>query len=509
MYKALTSLGKSLAVTILFLLLVDAVIAQSEKKTEDKLFYSYWEVNFNAGTTLFFGDVKQYKILPAENEIRMGAGFQLMRQLTPIFGVRGQMLYTQVSGVRSQWDRYFQADLFEFNMNAKVNLSNLISGYKKRLIDVYATVGIGFINYNSQLIETSTEEIIREIGFGTGESFGGRSLNGIGTVGMGFDIRISDKWYINLESANRIMNTDIFDGWVGGFKYDVYNYTSVGITYKFGQSKKGKKVRTTEKEVPAYVPMGNYPYLKPPGAEEDPTREEGQVQINMLEVPPIPYNPDVATGKVNDFGSFVDQRDGKTYRMVIIGTQVWMAQNLNFGNMIGGDRTMRDDRVNTKYCYNDKETNCDVYGGLYQWGEAMQYSKLTGSQGICPEGWHIPSDFDWKKLEEYLGMTVAEVNETGYRGGGSYVGAKLKPRSSMWDVSDANEFPVSGFNALPAGYRYAFGTYYYIDEFGFFWTSTEASDTYIWYRSLSSKDSQIRRDYYYKTIGFSVRCIQD
>ena len=506
MNKPFILICKLLFVTFILLLEVDA-IAQSEKKNDELLFYQYWEVNFNGGTTLFFGDVKQYKVLPAQNEIRLGAGFQLMRQLSPVIGVRGQMLYTQVSGVRKEWDRYFQANLFEFNANAKVNMSNLISGYKKRLIDVYATVGLGFINYNSQLIETSTEKIIREIGYGNGESFGGRSFNGIGSIGMGFDIMISDKWFINLESANRIMNTDIFDGWVGGFKYDIYNYSSVGVTFKFGQSKEGKKVRTTEEEVPEFIPIEEYPYLTPPGIDE--TVKEDPVQINMLEVPPIPYNPDVATGKVNDFGKFVDQRDGKTYRMVIIGTQVWMAQNLNFGTMIGGDRTMRDDRVATKYCYNDKEVNCDVYGGLYQWGEAMEYSTLTGSKGICPEGWHIPSDGDWKKLEEYLGMTVAEVNETGYRGGGSYVGAKLKPRSSMWDVSDANKFEVSGFNALPAGYRYAFGTFYYIDEFGFFWTSTKASDTYIWYRSLSSKDSQVRRDYYYKTIGFSVRCIQD
>ncbi|MFK5857592.1 MAG: FISUMP domain-containing protein [Bacteroidota bacterium] len=506
MFKPNLSIFKSFAITMLLVMIVIVANAQSEKKTEEKLFYQYWEINFNAGTTLFFGDVKQYKILPAENELRLGFGFQLMRQLTPIFGVRGQMLYAEVSGVRKEFDRYFQADLFEFNLNAKINFSNLISGYKKRLIDVYATIGLGFVNYNSQLIEISTDKIIREIGFGSGESFGGRSFNGIGTIGMGFDIRISDNWYINLESANRIMNTDIFDGWVGGFKYDIYNYSSVGITFKFGQSKVGKTLKTKEDETPKNVSMSAYPYILPPGADEERVIPPN---IDMLEVPPIPYNPDVASGKANDFGTFVDERDGKTYRMVIIGTQVWMAQNLNFGTRIDGGKTMRDDKVITKYCYNDKESNCNVYGGLYQWGETMSYSRLPGAKGICPEGWHVPSDSDWKKLEQYLGMSVEESNETGYRGGGSFVGAKLKPQSSMWDVSDAREYPISGFNALPAGYRYAFGTFYYIDEFGFFWTSTEASDTYIWYRLLSSDDNQIRRDYYYKTIGFSVRCIQD
>lgn len=470
------------------------------------MFYQFWEVNFNGGTTVFFGDVKQYKIFPESDEIRLGAGFQLSRQLSPIFGVRVQMVYAEITGKRQEWDRYFEANIFEFNLNSKINISNLISGYKKRLIDVYATLGLGIVNYNSKLRELSTDIVVKEIGYGNGDSFGGRALNSIGTIGLGFDIRLSDDWHINLESANRIMSSDNLDGWVNGFKYDIYNYTSVGITYKFGQSDKGKKLKTKEDNVSTNVPANAYPYVLPTGPEE---KEVLPPRIDMLEVPPIPYNPDVAIGKANDFGYFTDERDGKKYRTVIIGNQVWMAQNLNFGTRINGDRTMRDDVVYTKYCYNDKESNCDVYGGLYQWGEAMQYSRLSGSKGICPKGWHIPSDVDWKKLEQYLGMSVTEANETGYRGGGAHVGTKLKTRSSMWDVADAREFPISGFNALPSGYRYAFGTYYYIDEYGFFWTSTEASDTYIWYRLLSSKDSKVRRDYYYKTIGFSVRCIQD
>lgn len=491
------------ALLIMFFMQVNA---QAEDN-KAKMFYQYWQVNFNGGTSIFFGDVKQYKILPAKDEWRLGGGFQLLRQISPVFGFRGQMLYSHISGTRTEWDRYFESDFFEFNLNAKINLLNLISGYKKsRIIDVYATLGLGFVNYNTKLRELSTHKTVREIGFGNGESFGGRSFNGIGTGGLGFDIRLTDKWHVNLESSSRMMNTDILDGWVAGFKYDVYNYTSIGITFAFGESKEGKELRRKKEKTPAHVQTSGYPYLKPPGSDKP---EYKPPRIEMLEVPPIPYNPELSVLKANDMGTILDTRDGQTYRTVIIGTQVWMSQNLNYGTRLDGDQTMRDDKVITKYCYNDKEANCNIYGGLYQWGEAMMYSRLPGSQGLCPEGWHVPSDNDWKKLEEYLGMSMAEANETGYRGGGSYVGTKLKPRSSLWDVPNAREFPISGFNALPAGYRYAFGTYYYIDDFVFFWTSTEASDAYIWYRLLSSEDSQVRRDYYYKTIGFSVRCIQD
>ncbi|MCK5838660.1 MAG: hypothetical protein KAG99_02370, partial [Bacteroidales bacterium] len=84
--------------------------------------------------------------------------------------------------------------------------------------------------------------------------------------------------------------------------------------------------------------------------------------------------------------------EGQTYSIVAIGTQCWMAENLNVGTRIDGVDEQTDNPTLEKYCYNDLESNCDIYGGLYQWNEMMQYVTTEGAQGICPSGWHIPTD---------------------------------------------------------------------------------------------------------------------
>ena len=96
---------------------------------------------------------------------------------------------------------------------------------------------------------------------------------------------------------------------------------------------------------------------------------------------------------------FIDPRNGQSYNTAKIGDQCWMAENLIIGTRINGV----DDQINNadieKYCYDDIEDSCDVYGGLYQWDEIMQYTTSPGVQGICPTGWHIPTDDEWKILE--------------------------------------------------------------------------------------------------------------
>lgn len=92
---------------------------------------------------------------------------------------------------------------------------------------------------------------------------------------------------------------------------------------------------------------------------------------------------------------FVDLRDEKSYATILIGTQCWMAENLNVGNRINGDIDQGDYGLPEKYCCDDLESNCDIYGGPYQWDEMMQYTTQQGSQGICFTGWHVPADAEW------------------------------------------------------------------------------------------------------------------
>ena len=97
--------------------------------------------------------------------------------------------------------------------------------------------------------------------------------------------------------------------------------------------------------------------------------------------------------------ALVDERDAQSYGTVLIGDQCWMAKNLNVGTMTGGTVNQTDNGTIEKYCYANNPANCETYGGLYQWNEAMQYSTTPAAQGICAMGWHIPTHDEFTTLE--------------------------------------------------------------------------------------------------------------
>jgi len=100
--------------------------------------------------------------------------------------------------------------------------------------------------------------------------------------------------------------------------------------------------------------------------------------------------------------TLIDLRDSSRYPTVQIGTQCWMANNLNYGTTIASSQLQRDNCINEKYCFNDSPANCISYGGLYQWNEVMRYTSGDGAQGLCPPGWRIPSEADWNILFSFF-----------------------------------------------------------------------------------------------------------
>jgi len=96
--------------------------------------------------------------------------------------------------------------------------------------------------------------------------------------------------------------------------------------------------------------------------------------------------------------NLVDIRDGKVYPTVLLGTQCWMQKNLNYGSAVQGGSPQTDNCINEKYCYNDAAASCSAYGGLYQWDELMAYTNIPGAQGLCPPGWHVPTQTEWNTL---------------------------------------------------------------------------------------------------------------
>ncbi len=206
--------------------------------------------------------------------------------------------------------------------------------------------------------------------------------------------------------------------------------------------------------------------------------------------------------------------DGQTYQTVIIGTQTWMAENLNIGTMInstnGGtnsDGEQTDNSTIEKYCYYNTPTYCDTYGGLYQWNEMMQYVTAEVAQGICPTGWHIPTDAEWKTMEIYLGMSQAQADATGWRGVDE--GGKLKETGiTHWASPNTGATNSSGFKGLPGGLRSSDASFLYLTGSGRFWSSnTLGSDA--WVRFLIYSGTQVRRDYDDQAFGISVRCLKN
>jgi uncharacterized protein (TIGR02145 family) len=202
--------------------------------------------------------------------------------------------------------------------------------------------------------------------------------------------------------------------------------------------------------------------------------------------------------------------DNNIYRTVKIGNHWWMTENLKVktfrdGNPVAqhqSDETWTD--TTPAYCIYDNNQNSP--GLLYNW-----YA-VTSINNLAPEGWHIPSDQEWKELEQNLGMTTTEADKKGWRG--TNEGDKLKIEGSTgWTVYPGvwatNE---SGFEALAGGCRLFNGTWGDPGLFatGFWWTSSEFNDKQQgWYRYLDYKNSNVFRSYCDKNYGFSIRCVKD
>jgi len=213
--------------------------------------------------------------------------------------------------------------------------------------------------------------------------------------------------------------------------------------------------------------------------------------------------PDPDCGTVTDI-------DGNVYQTVTIGTQVWMAENLKVMHYRNGD-PIPNVTDNTEwaglstgaYCnYVNDAGYVGTYGRLYNW-----YA-VDDSRGIAPDGWHVPTDEEWKQLEMFLGMSQSEADGTNWRG--TDEGGKLKETGTIYWVSpNTGATNESGFSGLPGGHRYNNGNFTSMCYTTNFWASTESSSTNAWYRILSCSVSQVGRNNFNKPYGFSVRCVKD
>ncbi len=205
----------------------------------------------------------------------------------------------------------------------------------------------------------------------------------------------------------------------------------------------------------------------------------------------------------------VTDADGNVYNTVLIGNQCWMKENLRRGTMIQGEDAMQDNGVVEKWCFDNEGENCQLYGGLYAWDEMMQYTEEEGVQGICPAGWHIPTDEEWKVLEgtvdsEY-GVGDPEWDKFNFFRG--YDAAYNLKADTGW-AYNGNGCDAFGFSLLPGDVRNTNGGFTGIPDCAWLWTSTKRNQWGNFIRHVHPTNDRI----WYATskdAGCSVRCLKD
>lgn len=194
---------------------------------------------------------------------------------------------------------------------------------------------------------------------------------------------------------------------------------------------------------------------------------------------------------------------GQQYLTVKIGTQCWMSENLNIGVKVNDHYTglehshTSNNGIIEKYCYGNSSHNCNIYGGLYNWDEMMGYVTTPGVQGICPAGWHIPTETEW-------------INLTIYLGGEGVAGGKMKATgTTFWYSPNTTATNSSGLTALGVGARENVGFFGNITYYAYLWSSSQnlATTAYLWL--LYCYNPNVIRIAFDKSNGYSVRCLRN
>ena len=233
------------------------------------------------------------------------------------------------------------------------------------------------------------------------------------------------------------------------------------------------------------------------------------------------YNPEAIYDDGSCIQPIVTDIDGNLYDVACVGSQLWLVENLKTTHYSNGDpiptgfsnsdwyTLLEQNQTGAYAIYNNDPMNFDIFGNLYNW-----YA-INDERGICPEGFHVPTDEEWIEMELELGMSSEEVYIDGYWRGTNQ-GSQLASYAELWEdcysgygLETDIDFSNSGFSALPAGYRDSYGVFGYLYSSGYIWTSSEYSGSNAWHRQLYTCQTGILRGHYFKKIGLSVRCIED
>lgn len=270
-----------------------------------KRFFDNWSVGVSGGPNIFFGDLKVNRFWPASNnmnEWRFAGSVYLIRQLSHVFSIRGQLLYGQVAGTRRVYsdgapcNQYFEGYLAEPNLNVMVNFMNMFGYSPTRKFFIYGTVGLGMTFWHTKKYDLVSKAQIGE----AGKAFPDWTKEGSIPAGLGAYYNIGDKINLGLEWTLRGLNSDKLDATVGGFQYDMYSYLSVNLTFNFNKRNQGTlksanmgknmgpvppKPDIPAAEKPIEKPADLYqqkPSLKSPGIKDTVQYREPAIDENLI-----------------------------------------------------------------------------------------------------------------------------------------------------------------------------------------------------------------------------------
>jgi len=210
-----------------------------------------WSVNANIGTSLFYGDIKQFRVAPLTtsytNEYQASGGIIVSKQLFSFLSLRGQLLTGKLSGIKRSVNEYFKTSYVDYSLNLKLDITKLIYKEVEKKTSFYTYAGIGMMDYRVNKYNISNNQVVSSFGYNNGSIYDANNnkikatTETVFPLGIGVDYMLSYNVSMNLDYSRRIVNNDKVDATIGKAKHDMFDYISVGITYHFRGPKDSDK----------------------------------------------------------------------------------------------------------------------------------------------------------------------------------------------------------------------------------------------------------------------------
>jgi len=248
----LSFINKKLFLFCLMLIFGNIVFGQKpvEKKPIEKnnIISNRWLIDVNGGSTQYWGNLKSRNLgTTLKHPVTLGYGIVLTRQISPVISIRGQFLMGNLKGRKellsndSSADLNYHSDFLEGNITVKMSFTDLIMGYKpNRSFTLYGLAGIGMSNFQGETVNYNTGIPVNSFGYGSGKGIKGYELDGMATLGIGMTFRLSKAWDLTFENSMKFIHENKLNEINSKIPFDLYGYSSLGLSYKFGLKKATK-----------------------------------------------------------------------------------------------------------------------------------------------------------------------------------------------------------------------------------------------------------------------------